>query len=76
MPVATAPVVAKPNAIHKIQLVDGWHTVENAELVEFAISPTTPDRTYTSIKYKDPMKPASPELVTPLRQVLSFELES
>jgi hypothetical protein len=59
--------------IRAIELADGWHDVQNCELVQFAVgeahSPITPDRLYPSLRYKN----ENGKVVrTPLSKVLSF----
>ncbi|HYL40329.1 MAG TPA: hypothetical protein VET90_03380 [Candidatus Binatus sp.] len=63
--------------IRAIELADGWHDVQNCELVHFAVgeahSPITPDKLYPSLRYTN----ENGKLVrTPLSKVLSFSEET
>jgi hypothetical protein len=62
--------------IRAIELADGWHTVSNCELVQFAVgeahSPISPTKLYPALRYKNDFN----KLVrTPLNKVLSFSDE-
>jgi hypothetical protein len=63
--------------IRAIELPDGWHDVQNCELVQFAVgeahSPITPDKLYPALRYKNE---AGKLVRTPLRKILSFSEET
>lgn len=64
--------VLTPTETQAILLPDGWHSVQNAEKVEFAIeeahSPADVQKTYTCLRFSE----NGNEMIVPLRQVLGY----
>jgi hypothetical protein len=62
--------------IRSIELPDGWHSVRNCELVQFAVgesrSPITPFKLYPALRYQND---AGKTVRTPLSKILSFSEE-
>lgn len=62
--------------LRSIELADGWHEVQNCELVQFAVgeshSPITPFKLYPALRYQNER---GKTVRTPLSKILSFSEE-
>ena len=75
--VSASVQAATPSSIKAILLADGWHTVKNCSLVQFALgeaqSPITPTRLYPFLMYTTD---GNRTVYTPIQQVLGFDISS